>query len=125
MMRGPGFRQKSDMRRLWRCPACGTERKAPATVTVVRCGCVRPEPFMKLVETIRVVRPDLQAVNKYVTEEDLNALYGSEPVAEASPDAAETVAAVAVEAEDESAPLADGETEMDESANDESDTIAP
>ncbi len=80
---------------------------------------------MKLVETIRVVRPELQAVNKYVTEEDLDTLYGAEPVAEASPDAAETVAAVAVEVEHEPAPLADDETEMDEPADDESDTIAP
>lgn len=77
-MRGLNFRQKSDIRRHWRCPECGVERKAPASVTVLRCGCAKSQPFMKLVEPQRVVRPALQTVNKYVTDEDLDALYGPE-----------------------------------------------
>ena len=56
LMRGPGMRHKLDVRRLWRCPRCGAERRLPADVTTVHCVCGEA-PFMQIVEPTRRVRP--------------------------------------------------------------------
>ena len=48
-MRGAGLRLNVDVRRHWRCPACGAERRLPATVTSVRCVC-SGNPHLQLVE---------------------------------------------------------------------------
>ena len=55
-MRGPMVRIQSDIRRLWRCPKCHYERRAPATQTAVRCHCEKDAPFMQLVEAQRPPR---------------------------------------------------------------------
>lgn len=51
-MRGAGLRLSLDIRRHWKCAACGAERRLPATVTTVRCQCTG-QPQMKLVESQR------------------------------------------------------------------------
>jgi hypothetical protein len=38
-MRGPGYKLSGDVRRTWRCPRCGRERKLDGDVTTLQCGC--------------------------------------------------------------------------------------
>ena len=38
-MRGPGYKLSGDVRRTWRCPTCGNERKLHGEVTSLHCGC--------------------------------------------------------------------------------------
>lgn len=69
-MRGPGLRVSIDVRRLWRCPRCGYERKVPATETAVRCQCSAERPWMKLVEALRPSRPTPAPLDSYLNWED-------------------------------------------------------
>jgi len=56
-MRGPGYKRTGDVRRTWRCPQCGIERKSLGDITTRRCGC-QDEPWMQLViEHTNVPRP--------------------------------------------------------------------
>lgn len=48
-MRGAGLRLNVDVRRHWRCAACGADRRLPATVTSVKCICTG-NPQMQLLE---------------------------------------------------------------------------
>lgn len=57
-MKGPGLRLDLDVRRMWRCPRCGRERRADASVTALTCGCAPDHPRMQLVEIQRRVRPE-------------------------------------------------------------------
>ncbi|SFI04861.1 hypothetical protein [Planctomicrobium piriforme] len=81
-MRGPTVRIKYDVRRLWRCPACGKERKVPATETSVRCNCSSAPPLMKLIELQRYARAAAPPLDLVVREEDLLPdNFGAEPTA--------------------------------------------
>ncbi len=64
-MRGAGQRLDNDVRRLWRCAACGVERKVGAQVTTVRCQCAG-RPAMKLVEAMRRERPLKELSSPYL-----------------------------------------------------------
>lgn len=55
-MKGPGYKLTHDVRRTWRCPACGAERKVPGDVTTLICTCREGGSFMNLV-TERTVAP--------------------------------------------------------------------
>lgn len=56
-MRGPGYKLTGDVRRTWRCPLCGCERKLQGNVTSLLCGC-RDDAWMQIVsEHILVPRP--------------------------------------------------------------------
>lgn len=55
-MRGAGLRLHIDVRRLWRCPACGAQRRLGAEVTSVSCQCTG-RPSMQLIEQQRRERP--------------------------------------------------------------------
>jgi hypothetical protein len=57
-MKGPGLRVDLDVRRTWRCPRCGRERRAAADVTALTCSCAPDNPRMQLVESQRRVRPE-------------------------------------------------------------------
>ena len=57
-MKGPGLRIELDVRRTWRCPRCGGERRAGAHVTSLTCSCAPDKPQMQLVEGQRRVRPE-------------------------------------------------------------------
>lgn len=64
-MKGPGYKLSHDVRRTWRCPACGTERKLLGDVTSLRCHC-RPEgTFMKIVAERTVAPRPLQIPNEH------------------------------------------------------------
>ncbi|REJ70937.1 MAG: hypothetical protein DWQ34_23735 [Planctomycetota bacterium] len=65
-MRGPGMRLDYDMRRTWRCPACGSERKAGGRVTSLPCRCSGDEVWMKLIEVRRWRPPDPKPIDPYV-----------------------------------------------------------
>lgn len=65
-MRGPQIRQRYDIRRLWRCPECGYERRAPASVTSLRCHCRSEAPLMRLIEGQRLVRPPAEPLDPYI-----------------------------------------------------------
>ncbi len=52
-MRGPGYRNDLDVRRLWRCPSCGNERKLAGDVTTVACHCGSRPTLMELIEPQR------------------------------------------------------------------------
>lgn len=64
-MRGPMIRIQNDVRRTWRCPACGYERRAHADQTSIRCHCEKEGPFMKLVEAPRKPRPEPEILPPY------------------------------------------------------------
>ncbi|WP_437201348.1 hypothetical protein [Planctomicrobium sp. SH664] len=70
-MRGPGIRLKLDIRRLWRCPVCHYERKAPANEVAVRCHCTKEGTSMKLVEGQRKVRLPSSPIDMYMHYDDL------------------------------------------------------
>lgn len=56
-MRGPGYKLTGDVRRQWRCPLCGSERKLQGDITSLMCGC-RDGAWMQIVsEQILVPRP--------------------------------------------------------------------
>ncbi len=64
-MRGPGLRLDLDVRRTWRCPACGAERRTQGDVAQMRCGC-SDAPLMRYVETARPRRPDPKPHDPYM-----------------------------------------------------------
>ena len=55
-MKGPGHKQKLDVRRTWKCPACGKERKLPGNMTTLLCDCREGSTFMAIV-TEKIVAP--------------------------------------------------------------------
>lgn len=57
-MKGPGLRMTCDVRRIWRCPACGSEMPAAGDVTSLRCPCEKPNRVMQLIEPQRKPRPE-------------------------------------------------------------------
>ncbi|MBX3444468.1 MAG: hypothetical protein KF774_18860 [Planctomyces sp.] len=59
------------MHRLWRCPACGYERRVGQQATSVECACHDPPRMMKLIEGQRVVRPEPRPVARFIDEADL------------------------------------------------------
>ena len=73
-MRGPTIRIQNDIRRTWRCPVCGYERRAHANQTTIRCHCQKAGPFMKLVEEKRKPRPEPAELPPYFeyAEEDVS-----------------------------------------------------
>jgi hypothetical protein len=56
-MKGPGMRLDLDVRRVWRCPACGHERRTSGDRTMVPCTACPERPLMSLVERKRTPRP--------------------------------------------------------------------
>lgn len=85
-MRGPGLRVQTDVRRSWRCPACGQERRIPATIVSVVCPCQTPNLQMRLVEPMRKVRPEPIPLPPYFEPED----FLSEPESTGNPNEAAT-----------------------------------
>lgn len=78
-MKGPGYRRDLDVRRVWRCPACGAERRLSGEYTSVRCGC-RPEGvWMQIVSERNAVPrpaasmsvPEIPVAHFQLTEEEL------------------------------------------------------
>lgn len=55
-MKGPGYKLSHDVRRTWRCPACGFERKLVGDVTSLVCNCRAEGTFMAIVAE-RTVAP--------------------------------------------------------------------
>jgi hypothetical protein len=55
-----------DVRRRWRCPACGAERKTAGDVTSVACQCSAEAPLMHFVEVSRLRRPEPKPYDPYV-----------------------------------------------------------
>lgn len=68
-MRGPGMRLDLDVRRRWRCPKCGSERRLHGSVTAVMCQCAPDAPFMHYVETVRPHRPEPRPYDPYLDAE--------------------------------------------------------
>jgi hypothetical protein len=52
-MKGPGMRLELDVRRIWRCPACGREARSEGGVVAKVCGCTKDGVAMRLVELPR------------------------------------------------------------------------
>jgi hypothetical protein len=69
-MRGPGLKSVFDVRRTWRCRACGYERHADGRLTSVRCQC-SDRPFMQLVAEPRQQRSRNKPVDCYIDAEQL------------------------------------------------------
>ncbi len=81
-MRGPTIRLKYDVRRHWKCPECGAERRVSATETAIRCVCSSGVQ-MKLVETQRYVRATPEPIDFVLTEEDCDRFDGIDPASSA------------------------------------------
>ncbi len=60
-IKGPGFRNDLDVRRVWLCPTCGQTQRLTQDFTSARCGCVRDGMPMKLAEEPRSPRIALRA----------------------------------------------------------------
>ena len=56
-MRGPNYKVVGDVRRTWRCPKCGVQRKFSGDVTALRCGCQAAEWMQIVVERTNAPRP--------------------------------------------------------------------
>lgn len=69
-MRGPGYKLSLDVRRVWRCPACGYERKASGQLTSLRCRCPAA-PFMQLAGEPRFQRLQNRPLNPYVSADEI------------------------------------------------------
>lgn len=54
-MRGPGYKLSGDVRRTWRCPSCGRERKLLGEITSLACICA-DNPWMQIVAE-RTIEP--------------------------------------------------------------------
>ena len=52
-MKGPGMRLDLDIRRVWRCPACGREARSEGQIVTRFCGCTKEGVAMRLVELPR------------------------------------------------------------------------
>ncbi len=64
-MKGPGYKLSHDVRRTWRCAACGFERKLVGDVTSLVCHC-RPEgTFMSIVAERTVAPRPLQVPSEH------------------------------------------------------------
>jgi hypothetical protein len=63
-MKGPGMRLDLDIRRVWRCPACGTEMRGEGKEVGRTCHCTKEGVAMRLVElprpkpVVRIPEPD-------------------------------------------------------------------
>ncbi len=61
-IKGPGYRNKFDVRRVWECPACRRRVRTGGHVVNLRCDCgaasgAGPALWMKLVEGSRPPPP--------------------------------------------------------------------
>ncbi len=62
-MKGPGMRLDLDVRRVWKCPACGKEARTDGRSVSKTCPCTREGVAMRLVElprekpTVRIPDP--------------------------------------------------------------------
>ena len=63
-MKGPGYKLSHDVRRTWRCPACGTERKLAGDITSLKCNCRSDGTFMVIVVERTVAPRPLQVPNE-------------------------------------------------------------
>ena len=75
-MRGPGYRLDLDVRRVWRCPQCGKERRLGGEVTAVACACGKamqiagePRPHGRSMQPL--VSRELTVASFALTEEEL------------------------------------------------------
>lgn len=82
-MKGPGFRIRHDVRRVWQCPETGKTLKTSGDVTQLRSPFARKPVFMQMLEDQPPARKQL----------DLDEILGhmliepeSEPAAKAAPD---------------------------------------
>jgi hypothetical protein len=56
-MRGPDYKLSGDVRRTWRCPSCGCQRKLQGNFTSIVCNC-REDAWMQIVaERVMIPRP--------------------------------------------------------------------
>jgi len=70
-MRGPGVRLKNDVRRTWKCPYCGKERKLGKEHVSLSCRCTTPPAQMQLIEPRRAVRAEMPPLPLYFDCEEL------------------------------------------------------
>ena len=64
-MKGPGYKQKLDVRRTWKCPACGKERKLQGDMTSFVCDCQPAGTFMSIVSEKIVAPRPYQALHEH------------------------------------------------------------
>ncbi|MFV0444495.1 MAG: hypothetical protein ACK5Q5_13070 [Planctomycetaceae bacterium] len=69
-MRGPSYKLALDVRRLWRCPACGYERRVNGRITALRCQCAS-NSFMQLAGEPTFHRLQNRPLDPYVRAEDV------------------------------------------------------
>ena len=74
-MRGPGLRLDLDVRRRWRCPLCGVERRTEGDVTQIRCVCTSDGVLMQLASVARPPRPQPKPHDPYMDVDS----FGDDP----------------------------------------------
>lgn len=78
-MRGPGYRRDLDVRRTWKCPACGSELRVGGDVSTVRCDCQPAGVWMRIESERNAVPrpprpaspPEIPVADFQLTEEEL------------------------------------------------------
>ncbi|MEW4527156.1 hypothetical protein [Maioricimonas sp. JC845] len=92
-MKGPGLRLDLEVRRLWRCPKCGLERRVPDREVTVICDCTESGTFMQLIEPKRTVRAEPPPLDPFLDielEPSSRRPPAPEPQPQGEPDAAPT-----------------------------------
>lgn len=96
-MRGPGYKISGDVRRTWRCPYCGGQRKLSGDVTTLKCGC-RDDAWMQIV-TERTSAP--RPIQRPSDVERHPIDFGIEPTPPAPPKPEATIVKPAISPEPE------------------------
>jgi hypothetical protein len=85
-MRGPGMRLDLDVRRVWRCPQCGKQRRLGGEATTATCTCgarmqLAEERHSRFLLPQPLVSRELTVASFELTEDELS------PPAQTSPEA--------------------------------------
>ena len=99
-MKGPGYKLTGDVRRTWRCPTCGRERKLHGDVTTLSCGC-QAGAWMQIVSE-RVMAPRPLQRPSDVERRPID--FGIEPSPTAAPKPEATIIKSAISREPEPTP---------------------
>jgi hypothetical protein len=79
-IKGPGHRNKFDVRRVWECPVCLRRVRSGGHIVNLRCDCrvaggTGPAVWMKLVEGSRPLTPDRSG--RAPSEPEVNHVHGN------------------------------------------------
>ena len=105
-MRGPGYKLSGDVRRTWRCPACGRQQKLSGEVTALSCSCEANQWMQIVAERNNAPRP----VQNPSDIERRPIDFGIEPIPQAPQKPEATIIKGAIDVNDAPEPTSVAET---------------